>query len=309
MHINSQIRAIAEELSIDAIGFTPLDYVEGKEINQFEQWLSSGRHGAMGYLEKYQEQRRNPKLLLPEAKSVIVIAVSYYPNTLPQEDSPQIAKYALGRDYHKVIKQLLKKLAHEISQRVAPHIYRCIVDTAPFFERYWAYKSSIGFIGKNSNLIVPKVGSFVFLGELLTSLELQSDLTCKYSCGTCVKCQTNCPTKALTNSGFDARRCINYLTIEYKGEIPSQLSQHFGNRLYGCDTCQDVCPYNKSPKPTSHFPSFNQLLNLSTQDITDLNQDKYAKLFYGTPMTRAKLEGMQRNALIYLNNNCIEDDK
>lgn len=302
MTLNSQIRTLATELSIDAVGFAPLREVADESMAQFEAWIDGGKHGTMEYMERYHEQRRDPKLLLPEAKSVIVIAVSYFPTSKQSTRQPQIAKYALGRDYHKVMKQLLQRLGDEIDERIAPHTYRSLVDTAPFFERYWAQQSGIGFIGKNSNLIVPGVGSFVFLGELLTSLELDTDLSCNHSCGSCTKCYIACPTKALTDKGLDARRCINYLTIEHRGEIDGGLSRRFGHRLYGCDTCQDVCPYNKSPKPTSHFPSNKRLLELTDDKIANLDLEKYAELFYGTPMTRAKLEGMQRNAKIYFEN-------
>lgn len=301
--LTQRIRRIAEELGIDAIGFVPIEKVAPQAVAYYDSWLADGKQASMEYLEKHKVQRENPKLILPEAQSAIVIAVSYYPTDPQPSDAPQIAKYALGRDYHKVIKQLLLRLAKQIEEEIGAHDYRPLVDTAPFMERYWAQKSGIGFVGKNSNLIIPRVGSFVFLGELLTSLELSTDTVCSKMCGSCHKCIDACPTGALTDDGLDARRCINYLTIEHKGEIPEDLSKKLGKRLYGCDTCQDVCPYNRTPRPTRLFPPAPQLLELRGQDIKELDESKYARLFHGSAATRAKLEGMQRNANLYTSNN------
>lgn len=301
--LNSQIRAIAMEMGAYAVGFVPISEVSDSEIAVFKNWLSHDKHGGMTYLERYIEQRKQPQLLLPEASSVIILAVSYYPHPRQDLSAPKVAKYALGRDYHKVMKKLLMGLAERISTEVAPHSFRAIVDTAPFLERYWAEQSGIGFIGHHRNLIVPGVGSFLFLGELLTSLRLESDQSCHLSCNECQKCLKACPMGALTDEGLNASRCINYLTIEHRGAIPQGLSSRFGRRFYGCDTCQDVCPYNRSPKSSSLFIPFEQLLHLQRKDLENLDEKRYAELFYGTAMTRAKLPDMQRNAEIYLSNN------
>lgn len=301
--LNSQIRAIAMEMGADAVGFVPISEVSDSEIAVFKNWLSHEKHAGMTYLERYMEQRKQPQLLLPEASSVIILAVSYYPQSTQDLSAPKIAKYALGRDYHKVMKKLLMGLADRISTEVAPHSFRAIVDTAPFLERYWAEQSGIGFIGHHRNLIVPGVGSFLFLGELLTSLRLESDQSCHLSCNDCQKCLRACPMGALTDEGLNASRCINYLTIEHRGAIPQELSGRFGRRFYGCDTCQDVCPYNRSPKSSSLFIPFEQLLHLQRKDVENLDEKRYAELFYGTAMTRAKLPDMRRNAEIYLSNN------
>lgn len=301
--LNQQIRKIAGGLGIDSIGFVPIREVAPQVIAYYDSWLASGKNANMKYLEQYREQREHPQMLLSDARSIIMIAVSYFPSELQSKDSPQIAKYALGRDYHKALKQILIKLAESIESEIGAHSYRPLVDTAPFMERYWAKEAGIGFIGKNTNLIIPRVGSFVFLGALLTSLELSTDTTYSRSCGSCRRCIDACPTHALTEEGLDARRCINYLTIEHRGEIPEELTKRFGHRLYGCDTCQDVCPHNKAPYMTRHFPSSPHLLHLKKEDITDLDENKYAHLFYGSAATRAKLEGMQRNATIYTLNN------
>lgn len=309
MSIESAIREVAYDLKIDAIGFAPLRLVSTEEWSVFIEWLEQERHADMAYLERYPEQRQDPKLLLEEAQSVIVIAVSYYPPEQQAPDAPQISKYALGRDYHKVIKKLLTTLAERIDRDIAPHSYRTFVDTAPILERYWAEQSGIGFRGRNSNLIVPQVGSYVFLGEILTTLELKSDLKSKADCGACQRCLNACPTRALSGNGLDARRCINYLTIEHRESIPDELADRFGTRLYGCDTCQDVCPYNQHPKPSQHFKPFPQLLHLRKSDIESLDEERYARLFHGTAITRAKLSGMQRNIEIYFRNNPAIDDE
>lgn len=261
----------------------------------------------MQYLEQYQNERNRPTLLLPEAKSAIIIAVNYHPYQLQDPESPKVARYALGRDYHKVLKALLLNLARCINDEIAPHTYRPVVDTAPFMERYWATQSGIGFIGKNRNLIVPRLGSYLFIGTLLTSLDLESGTPNTLSCGSCQRCIEACPMGSLSvDKGLDARCCISYLTIEHRGDIPPALSRKFGQRLYGCDTCQEVCPHNRHPKHSAHFLPAPQLLHLRREDLIQLNQETYAKLFYGTAATRAKLEGMQRNAEIYLQNNPIE---
>ena len=301
--INSQIRTIAMEMGADAVGFAPIAQVADSEIARYKNWLSHGNHASMSYLERYMEQRQHPQLLLPQASSVIILAVSYYPPQRQDATAPKVAKYALGRDYHKVMKRLLLGLADRIHSEVAPHTYRAMVDTAPFLERYWAEQSGIGFIGHHRNLIVPGVGSFLFLGELLTSLRLESDQSCSHSCHDCQRCLKACPTGALTEEGLNAHRCINYLTIEHRGAIPSELAQRFGRRFYGCDTCQDVCPYNQSPRPASLFTPFPQLLHLDRKDLEELDEKHYATLFYGTAMTRAKLPEMQRNTEVYLSNN------
>ena len=291
------------EMGADAVGFAPIAQVADSEIARYKNWLSHGNHAGMSYLERYMEQRQHPQLLLPQASSVIILAVSYYPPQRQDATAPKVAKYALGRDYHKVMKRLLLGLADRIHSEVAPHTYRAMVDTAPFLERYWAVQSGIGFIGHHRNLIVPEVGSFLFLGELLTSLRLEIDQRCSHSCHDCQRCLKACPTGALTEEGLNAHRCINYLTIEHQGAIPPELAQRFGRRFYGCDTCQDVCPYNQSPKPASLFTPFPQLLHLDRKDLEELDEKHYATLFYGTAMTRAKLPEMQRNAEIYLSNN------
>lgn len=304
MSLESQITDVAQRLHVDAIGFVPLTRgVSSSTEHIYSKWLEQGKHGSMSYLEEHLSLRLNPQKLLEGARSVIVIAISYYPQELQPISAPQIAKYALGKDYHKVIRKLLKNFGDAINEEVAPHEYRAMVDTAPFFERYWAEQSGIGFIGRHHNLIIPRVGSFVFLGELLTTLELNGTTQTHVGCGACRRCIEACPTGALSDGLMDARRCINYLTIEHRGEIPAELSSLFGTRLYGCDTCQNVCPYNRSPHSGCHFIPSSRLLQLDRSDLVNFTEERYAHIFYGSACTRAKYEGMSRNVSIYLKNN------
>lgn len=303
MTLESQITSIAQGLQIDALGFVPLTQVHSSTQQIYSDWIAEGKHGSMDYLQNYLPQRFNPQSLLEGAQSAIIIACSYYPTTPQPPTAPQIAKYALGRDYHKVLPKLLTELGQKIHQEVAPHRFRALVDTAPFLERYWAEQASLGFIGRHHNLIIPKVGSFVFLGELLTTLELQSQLLTFRGCGKCQRCIQACPTGALSDGSLDARKCINYLTIEHRGEMDAHLSAQFGKRLYGCDTCQDVCPYNHRPSPTRLFSAAPQLLQISAKELTHFTEESYARFFYGTACTRAKFQGMARNAQIFLQNN------
>lgn len=301
--LEQKILQIADELQIDATGFASLAPISPKAQEEYQQWIEAGNHAEMEYLERNVALRFDPSDLLEGAQSVIVIAISYYPTALQHASAPQVAKYAYGRDYHKVLKKLLQTLGERIHNEVAPHQFRALVDTAPLMERYWAVQAGLGFIGRNRTLIIPKKGSFFFLGELLTTLELKGDEPVRGGCGRCRRCVDACPTGALSiENGLDARRCISYLTIEHRGEIPSELSCRFGNRLYGCDTCQDVCPHNRRPIPSRHFTPSPNLLALSDHDLSPLTEERYAQLFFGTAATRAKYEGMSRNAEIYLGN-------
>ena len=304
-------------MEIDRLGFVSLDEpISPDALTYYYEWLREGKHAGMDYLERYPEIRRDPSLLMEGARSIIVCAVSYYPTELQPTHAPQVAKYAYSRDYHKVLPQLLKRFAERINDEVTPHSYRVCTDTAPLFERYWARRSGVGFIGRNQNLIIPGIGSFLFLGEILTTLPLKSPRKVAYrGCGPCRRCIDNCPTGALSAEGMDARRCISYLTIEHRDEIPEELSSKFGTRFFGCDTCQDVCPFNHRPRPQRHFPPLPQVLHLSSEELRHLTalvdnaetsttlNESYLELFAGTPLTRSKLSGILRNAFIYLRNN------
>jgi epoxyqueuosine reductase len=270
----------------------------------------------MAWLENV-EPRTRPELLLPGARSVIVIALNYYtPDSPLLPGHGRIARYARGRDYHKVIGKILKKIAAFIKETAPDSRSKICVDSSPLLEKSYAVKAGLGFIGKNTTLITPQFGSYVFLGEIITTLELECDTphaAPEYitgTCGTCTRCLDACPTGALTAPGcMDARRCISYLTIENKGEIPPELATKIGTRIFGCDGCQEVCPYNKSfAKPAADQDVAKPLAgsSLPLKDILEIRTDaQFLARFAGSPLTRAKRAGLQRNAEIALTNDVV----
>ncbi len=292
-------------MGADAAGVARLGPVDDLHSQKYTAWINSGQNAGMSYLERNQAVRFHPgSEILPDARSVIVVAVSYYPRERQRPDAPQVSKYAYGQDYHLVLKKYLEDLGERIDREVMGHSYRPIVDTVPFLERYWAEVAGLGFIGRNRNLIVPKVGSYVFLGELLTTLDLEPTRPARlHSCGTCSRCLDSCPTQALTSKGLDARRCVSYLTIEHRGDIPSELAKKFGRRFYGCDTCQDVCPYNHRPLPQRLFAGSGQILALSSEDMADFSTELYSTLTKNSAMSRAKFFQLKRNADLFVQNN------
>lgn len=262
----------------------------------------------MDYLEDYQK-RVHPEQLLPGAKSVIVIAVNYY---RPVDGVPaghgQIARYAYGRDYHKVLKNLLKQLEIFILKNSPEAKTKICVDSSPLLEKNYAVRAGLGFIGKNTTLITPEFGSFVLLGEIICDLELEYDTEKTGTCGTCTRCLDACPTKAILGPGeLDARRCISYLTIETSGPIPDEFHAAMGDRIFGCDICQEVCPYNKvNAKPVS-LKAFKEVKiagqTLSLDEILAIETDEqFLQKFAGSPLMRAKRKGLQRNARIAVKN-------
>lgn len=299
-----KIGRIIQDLSIDAWGVAHLSSVAHDHEQYLASWLQKGMNADMEYLSRNHHTRTSPtEGILEGAQSVIVCAFSYYPDTLQPEGGPKVSKYAYGEDYHLVVKKILQTLGERIHDTIASHRFRPIVDTVPFLERYWAEQAGIGFIGRNKNLIIPGKGSFFFLGELLTTLTLEADTPMPPKCGDCHRCIDACPTQALSYSGLDARRCISYLTIEHRGEINDELNSTFGNRFYGCDTCQDVCPYNHHPALQKHFPASKSILSLSRNDLEHLSPESYKTLFRTSAASRAKYPDMLRNARIWLSNN------
>lgn len=299
----SQLGEIASSLGIDRVGVASLDIpVESSYIHKYDNWIAEGHHADMTYLETHRELRKNPKTLLPEAQSIIVCAISYFPKVRQAISAPQISKYAYGRDYHKVVKKALTALADHLTSTYGQHTFRVCVDTAPISERYWAQRVGIGYAGKNQNIIVPGVGSYVFLGEILTTLAIEESVPIYKTCGRCNKCIEACPTQALSSEGLDARRCLSYLTIEHKGDIPLDIQPLLGSRIYGCDTCQDVCPHNRSPLTTRLFKSSPKIIELKDDDLKEFTEEKYGSLFFGSAATRAKYEGMKRNIDLYFKN-------
>jgi len=302
--VDSQdIKDIALKLGFDACGIARVDRVDDKAVERYHEWLLSGKNGCMEWAQNHQAIRENPELLLEGARSVIVVAMNYYPQVFQNEDAPQFAYYAYGSDYHEVMKQRLWKLGEAIEQQTG-HKSRACVDSAPVRERYWAQRAGVGFTGWNNQLIIPGKGSYFFLGVLVTTLELEPDKPCLEQCLQCRECERACPSGALhCGETVDARRCLSCLTIEHKGELPEWVAGVIGNRVYGCDECQKCCPHNLNAagNTTPEFQPKPELLSLTRDDILTMTQEQFSRLFSHSAVKRAKLAGLQRNAKIMLN--------
>ena len=269
------IKQIALSLGFDACGIAKAD--ELKEDAVFmESWLADGNHGEMSYLSRNFEKRTDPRKLVPGCKSIVVVLLNYFPDEKQIATAPQIAKYAFSEiDYHTVIKAKLNELENQICieygpESVCPDYQHLFVDSAPVLERRWAERAGLGWIGKHTQLIHPGIGSYCFIGVLMLNIELEYDLPLKARCGNCTRCIDSCPTKALNNGSIDARRCISYLTIENKNEIPEEFHSQLSNKALGCDICADVCPWNKKwAKPHTH----SELLPKKESFESDSNSD------------------------------------
>ncbi len=267
---------------------------------RLEKWLKQNRHGSMHYMEKYFDERIDPSLLVPGAKSVITLLLNYFPEPQPAKETFKISKYAWGKDYHEVIKEKLNAFLQMLRDEIGEINGRGFVDSAPVLERTWAAKSGLGWIGKNGNLINKTNGSFYFIATLITDLELQADEAfTKDYCGTCTRCIDACPTDAiLDNKEIDGSKCISYFTIELKDAlIPDEMRGKFDNWMFGCDICQDVCPWNKFSKPTMEkaFTPLPQILNFTTHDWEELTEESFKLIFNKTPLKRSKFQGIKRN--------------
>lgn len=274
----------------------PLD----DDARRLEAWLNKGYNGSMKYMENYFDLRVNPLKLVPGAKSVITLLLNYYPAAMPATEGPKVSAYALGDDYHEVIKKKLNLLLQTITEEIGEVNGRGFVDSAPVLERSWAQRSGLGWIGKNGNLINKQSGSFFFIATLITDLELAyDDPVAKDFCGTCTKCIDACPTNAIgDNRVVDGSKCISYYTIELKDMlIPDNVKGRFDNWMFGCDTCQDVCPWNRFSKPTQEaaFTAYPELLNFTTRDWEELTEESFKKIFKHSPLKRAKFSGIKRN--------------
>ncbi|MBW0176551.1 tRNA epoxyqueuosine(34) reductase QueG [Sediminibacterium sp.] len=293
------IKQLAYKLGFDYCGIAkavPLD----EDARRLEKWLLQNHHGNMQYMENHFELRIDPAKLVPGAKSVITVLKNYYPSEKQSSDAPRISKYAWGKDYHEVIRAQLKELLDELRKTYGDIHGRGFVDSAPVLERSWATRSGAGWIGKNGNLITKNSGSFFFIATLIVDIELPyDDPFAKDFCGTCRKCIDACPTDAiLDNKTIDGSKCISYFTIELKDAlIPAEMKGRFENWMFGCDTCQDVCPWNRFSKP-HHETDFNPLpaiLNLGTREWEALSEDTFKQLFKHSPLKRSKFSGIQRN--------------
>ena len=296
---NSQlIKKLAKEIGFASCGISKARFLKEEEKN-FENWLKQGNQGTMSYLERNFDKRLNPKKLVPGSKSVISLTFNYFPPRKNlKKNSFIISKYAYGKDYHFVIKKKLKTLFSLIKEKIGNIEGRVFVDSAPIHERAWAKISGLGWIGKNSLLLNKKMGSYFFLAEIICDLELEYDTPVTDHCGTCTKCIDACPTSAITQAQvIDANKCISYLTIENKNEIPSELSKSFNNYIFGCDICQDVCPWNKFSKPhdEKEFLPNDEVSNFSNKDWEELTHDTFNRIFKNSAIKRTRFEGLKRN--------------
>ncbi len=282
-------------LGISAMGIARADEVDARGQELYARWIADGCHGTMEYLDRYHDVRNNPKALLPEAQSVIVTVFNYYPREKLPAEVPQFAYYAYGKDYHEVIKKRLGELTDFMSRRWGGN-HRVCVDTAPLPEKYWAVRAGVGFKGKNSLLIVPEVGSFVFIGIILTTLQFDYDTPCDAHCMECGRCIAACPNHAIRENGtIDARKCLSYLTIEYRDEIPEGTVM--ANNVYGCDICQKVCPHNRNCRPTTieEFMPSPEFLSLNADRLASMAAEQFSVIFRKSAVKRTKLTGILRN--------------
>ena len=294
----------AKELGFFHIGFSKADFLE-EEAPRLENWLDQNYHGEMAYMANHFDKRLDPRLLVDDAKTVISLLFNYYTNEKQVDpEAPKISKYAYGDDYHDVIKAKLKELIAYIQDEIGEVNGRGFVDSAPVMDKAWAKKAGIGWLGKNSNLIHPKKGSFFFIADLIIDLELEADGPIKDYCGTCTRCIDACPTDAIIQPYVvNGSKCISYLTIELKDELlPSEFKGKMDNWMFGCDICQDVCPWNRFSvlHQEERFQAKPSLLELSKKDWLDLQEEGFQILFKGSPVKRTKFSGLKRN-ITFLN--------
>lgn len=268
------------------------------EAPRLENWLNKNQHGQMSFMENNFDKRLNPTLLVDGAKSVVSLLLNYYPSEIQNQESYKISKYAYGQDYHSVIKEKLKELLFSIQENIGAVDGRAFVDSAPILDKAWAAKSGLGWIGKNSNLLTQQVGSFYFIAELIIDLELEYDYATTDHCGICTACIDACPTEAIVAPYIvDGSKCISYFTIELKENIPSEMKGKLDDWAFGCDICQDVCPWNKFSKPHSE-PLFNpnpELLSMTKKDWEEITEETFKIVFKNSAVNRTKFEGFKRN--------------
>ncbi|WP_417942596.1 tRNA epoxyqueuosine(34) reductase QueG [Flagellimonas chongwuensis] len=291
------IKTEAKRLGFLSCGISKAGFLE-EEAPRLEKWLNQNMHGEMQYMENHFDKRLDPTKLVEGSKSVISLLLNYFPSEEQNPDSYKISKYAYGMDYHFVIKDKLKSLLQFIQEEIGDVHGRAFVDSAPVLDKAWATKSGLGWIGKNSNLLTQQVGSFYFIAELIVDLELEYDTPVTDHCGTCTACIDACPTEAIVQPYVvDGSKCISYLTIELKNEIPSEFDGKLDEWMFGCDVCQDVCPWNRFSKPHSE-PLFNpnpDLLSFTKKDWEEITEDVFKKIFKKSAVKRTKLSGLERN--------------
>ena len=297
-HYSESIKSKAKALGFLSCGISKADFLE-EEAPRLEQWLNQNYHGEMAYMANHFDKRLDPRVLVPGAKSVESLLLNYHTEEKQTDiEAPKIASYAFGDDYHKVIKDKLKLLMSFIHQEIGEVQGRVFVDSAPVMDKAWAAKSGLGWIGKNTNLISKKAGSFFFIAELILDLELEHDLPATDHCGSCTACIDACPTDALLAPyQIDGSKCISYVTIELKNEIPTDFQGKMDNWAFGCDVCQTVCPWNRFATPHSE-PAFNppdELLSLSKNEWEEMTQEVFSVIFKNSAIKRTKYEGLKRN--------------
>lgn len=298
------LKAEAKRLGFSYVGIAKAEYME-EEARHLEAWLNKDYHGKMGYMANHFDKRVDPRKLVPGAKSVVSLLYNYYTEAKQADpEAPKISTYAYGKDYHFVVKRKLKELLQFLQSEIGEIDGRVFVDSAPVLERDWARRSGTGWMGKNTMLIHPKAGSYFFLAELIIDLELDYDSPIKDYCGTCTRCIEACPTDAISPTGYvmDGSKCISYFTIELKDAIPEEMAGHFENWMFGCDICQQVCPWNRFSKPHEEpeFEPHPKLLEMRQSDWEELTEEVFQELFRKSAAKRTKYAGLKRN-IAFLN--------
>ena len=297
MAFSDEIKQKALDLGFDACGICRA--TESGEEERYMQWLQDHWQGGMGYMERNIDKRLDPRLLVEGARSIISVALNYYPPVKLPGKVPQFAYYAYGKDYHEVVREKLRCLFEWIRERVPDVTGRYFSDSAPVLERFWAARAGLGFIGKNTLLIIPGKGSYFFLGELIIDIELDYNEPVTENCGDCTRCLRSCPTNAIEEPyRLNATRCISYQTIENKGEIAPEIVPNLRNNVYGCDICQKVCPWNRDAM-SHNIPEFmpsDAFLKLDLEQIMEMDEDRWNHIFRQSAVKRAKLSGLKRNA-------------
>jgi epoxyqueuosine reductase len=300
------VKKTATQFGFDYCGIAKATFLN-EDAKRLETWLQKGFNGSMNYMNNYFDLRTNPQKLVPNAKTVITLLKNYYPeqsqnstSNIQNDTIPKVSKYAYGKDYHEVIKQQLNEFYFILKQEMGNFNGRGFVDSAPVLERAWAVKSGLGWVGKNGNLITQKSGSFFFIATLIIDVEMEYDNPfVKDYCGTCTKCIDSCPTSAiLPNKVVDGSKCISYFTIELKDAlIPEAMKGKFDNWMFGCDVCQDVCPWNRFSKPHNElaFTPIPEILNFTTAQWEDLTEEQFKTIFKNSPLKRTKFSGIKRN--------------
>jgi epoxyqueuosine reductase len=291
------IKAESKRLGFLSCGISKAGFLE-EEAPRLETWLNQNMNGQMSYMENHFDKRLNPTLLVDGAKSVISLLLNYYPAELQNQESYKISKYAYGQDYHHVIKEKLNELLNFIQTEIGEVSGRAFVDSAPVLDKAWAAKSGLGWMGKNSNLITQKVGSFYFIAELIVDLDLAYDTATTDHCGSCTACIDACPTEAIVAPYLvDGSKCISYFTIELKDNLPQEMKGKFDDWIFGCDVCQDVCPWNRFSKPHNEplLRATPEILSYSKSDWEEITNETFQKVFKNSALKRTKYEGLLRN--------------